>query len=324
MTAFHCAVVIPTKNALPGLRRVLSKVLAQKTPWPYEVIVIDSGSRDGTAEYLRKLDRVRLIEIPPDAFGHGKTRNLGVEMADAKFVAFLTHDAEPVEETWLARLVAAAEQDDQIAGVFGRHIAYATASPFTKDDLDRHFAGFLAHPLVVHRDLDPERYERDVGWRQFLHFYSDNNSLLRKTVWDQIPYPDVEFAEDQLWARTVIEAGYAKAYAPDAAVYHSHDFSPLEQLRRAFDESRNFKKYFGYDLSPGILQALASIVKQSSQALSQTPNPDRYGRTTLQTRSLRVAQGAALIFGHFLGTNHDKIPKNFSDKISLDRKLYKS
>lgn len=323
MATYRCAIVIPTKNSMPVLRRVMDAVLNQNTPWPYEVIVIDSGSRDGTIEYLRSLENIRLIEIAPESFGHGKTRNLGIEIADAEFVAFLTHDAEPADSEWLAKLVAAAEQDERIAGVFGHHIAYDTASPFIKDDLDRHFKGFLDHPLVVHRDLDPGRYEKDIGWRQFLHFYSDNNSLLRKSVWKKIPYPDVEFAEDQLWARAIIEAGYAKAYAPDAGVYHSHDYSPSEQLRRAFDESRNFKKYFGYELSPRLVPALGAMARFSLQALRQDLDA-RHGKVSLRDRLLRARQRAGLVAGHFLGANHEKLPRQVTARLSLDNRVFKA
>ncbi len=321
MAKHRCAVVIPTKNAMRLLPKVMAKVIGQATPWSYEIIAIDSGSRDGTKEYLRGLERVRLIEIAPQDFGHGKTRNLGIDAADADFVALLTHDAEPVDEHWLANLVAAIDQDPRIAGVFGRHIAYETASPFTKSDLDRHFEGFLKHPLVVHRDLDPARFAADEGWRQLLHFYSDNNSLIRKSVWETLPYPDVEFAEDQIWARNIIEAGYWKAYAPAATVYHSHDYDFMEQLRRAFDESRNFARYFGYRLSPDASQALIAIAKSTIQAFRQRLD-ERYGKVTFQDRMERTAQRIALVAGHCLGANHEYLPRSLSARLSLDQRLF--
>jgi rhamnosyltransferase len=321
MAEYRCAVVIPTKNAMRVLPKVMGKVLAQKTPWRYEVIAIDSGSTDGTSDYLRRLSGVRLVEIDPRDFGHGKTRNLGVQLADSEFVAFLTHDAEPFDENWLTNLVSSAEQDPTIAGVFGRHIAYETASPFTKNDLDKHFAGFLANPLVVYRALDPSRYDSDEGWRQMLHFYSDNNSLLRKSVWTQFPYPDVEFAEDQIWAKSIIEAGYRKAYAPDAVVYHSHDFGFFEQLRRAFDESRNFDKYFGYQLSSNPYRALLTACKLVVQAFRQRVD-ERYGKVGLLHRFQRALQRVALVAGHCLGANHRSLPNAVSSRLSLDQKLF--
>jgi rhamnosyltransferase len=299
----------------------MDKVLNQDTPWSYEIIVIDSGSRDGTEEYIRGLDRVRLIQIAPEDFGHGKTRNLGIAAADAEFVALLTHDSEPADEHWLANLVAAAEQDSRIAGVFGRHIANATASPFTKNDLDRHFEGFLNHPLIVHRDLDSVRYELDQGWRQLLHFYSDNNSLMRKEIWQTFPYPDVEFAEDQLWARNIIEAGYSKAFAPNAVVYHSHDYNFGEQLRRAFDESRNFKKYFGYALSPRLPNALSTMAKLGVEAFRQSLD-QKYGPVSFKDRLVRAGQRVALVAGHFLGAHHEKLPRSLTGRLSLDKRLF--
>lgn len=323
MPQHRCAVVVPTKNAMRSLPALMAKVLTQQTSWPYEIIVIDSGSRDGTKEYLRGLKQVRLIEIASEEFGHGKTRNLGVATADAEFVAFLTHDAIPINEHWLANLVATAETDDRIAGVFGRHLAYDSASPFTKSDLDRHFEGFLKHPRIFYRNLDAERYERDQGWRQLLHFYSDNNSLLRKSVWESIPYPDVEFAEDQLWARTIIEAGYWKAYEPNAVVYHSHDYAFFEQLKRAFDESRNFKKYFDYSLSPHLLKALHSMVGLAFEAFHQKLD-DQYGQVTLKHRIQRAAQRVALVAGHSLGANHEKLPESITTRLSRDNGLFRS
>ena len=58
---------------------------------------------------------------------------------------------------------------------------------------------------------DKARYDRDEPYRQRLHFFSDNNALVRRSVWEQIPYPDVDFAEDQIWAQQIIEAGWKRA-----------------------------------------------------------------------------------------------------------------
>jgi len=323
MAKHRCAIVIPAKNAMATLPKVIEKALAQQVPWSYEIIVIDSGSSDGTKEYLRDQSGIRLIEIEPHEFGHGRTRNLGIAAADADLVAFLTHDAEPVDAAWLRNLVAALEQNPDIAGAFGRHVAYETASPFTKRDLELHFQSIQRHPLIVYRELEALRYETDEGWRQLLHFYSDNNSIMRKSVWNDFPYPDVEFAEDQLWAQHIIQAGYKKAYAPDAVVFHSHDYSYSEQLRRAFDESRNFHKYFGYKLSPSPIEALAKIVRFSFEAFRQEVD-ESFGVVTVGDRFRRAGQRAALVAGHCLGANHEKLPRSLSTRLSLDRRLFRT
>ncbi|QND52685.1 glycosyltransferase family 2 protein [Phyllobacterium sp. 628] len=134
------SIIIPVKNGLPQFRRVIEMLSRQKFDAEFEVIVIDSGSRDGSKEIVPQDDpRFRLIEISSADFGHGKTRNLGASLARGEFCAFLTHDAVPADEYWLAELVKPLRENDEVAGVFGRHIAYPDASPFTRWELETHF-----------------------------------------------------------------------------------------------------------------------------------------------------------------------------------------
>lgn len=321
----HCTVVIPTKNAMPFFTSVLEMVLAQKTQWKYDVIVIDSGSKDGTTEFVRDYHSdVRLIEIASEEFGHGRTRNLGIKASNSQFIAFLTHDAMPSNEDWLANLVSAMEADENIAGCFGRHVAHEFASPFTKRDLDLLFKSFLKHPLVLSKDIDQKKYHTDIRWQQLLHFYSDNNSIMRRSVWERIPYPDVEFAEDQLWAKAIIDAGYSKAYAPDAIVSHSHDYNPLEQFRRAFDESSNFKRYFGYRLSPSFVKTVLSSSKAAALAFYESVDENAYGKVTLLHRARRSITRAMLAHGYFWGTHYEKLPALINRHLSQDKRLFRA
>jgi len=243
------SVIIPTLDAGPGLARVLEAVTNQKTPWPYEVLVIDSGSTDGTLELIQKYPCVKLHQIDKKDFNHGGTRNLGAQLTTGEFIAFLTHDALPANENWLYNLVTALAKHPKAAGAFGKHLPYAEASAFTKRDLNTHFDLIAAHPLYVDKKTNKKRYDdKDQGWRQFLHFYSDNNSCMRRSVWKKIPYREVKFGEDQIWADDIIKAGYGKVYAIRAAVYHSHDFAPEENRERNMIEAAFFKHFFGYSL----------------------------------------------------------------------------
>ena len=54
------------------------------------------------------------------------------------------------------------------------------------------------------------------------------------------------YAEDQLLARDMLAAGYAKVYRPDAAVIHSHHYRPLDRFRRSFDEWRGLLRGAGH------------------------------------------------------------------------------
>jgi rhamnosyltransferase len=314
------SVIIPTKNPGPIFRKVLGSVLGQVTNWPFEVIIVDSGSADGTAQFVREHQDVRLIEIDPKEFGHGRTRNLAIASARGGFCALLTHDALPVDENWLANLVSAVEQDEQIAGAFGPHRAYPEHGVFTKWDLEQHFQGFDRLPPVLCRETDLARYESDQGWRQVLHYYSDNNSCLRRSVWQEIPYPDVDFAEDQIWAKKIIEAGWKKAYARNALVFHSHRYFPLERLQRAFDEALAFRQLFGYRLGGGPLRTMASGAVLSFQDWRR----GRAENVPLGEIIRRILDDLALVTGHSLGSYGEWLPQGMKTMLSRDKKLFYS
>ena len=245
------SVVIPALNGGDLLLRVLERVKSQRLLAPFEILVIDSGSRDGTPERVAADERVRLHRIDPSEFGHGRTRNLGVEMTAGDYVAFLTQDALPLGDTWLADLVMAMDHHPEAGGAFGRHVAHEGADPFTARDIANHFRRFHVLPLAHSRDLDSERWASgETAWRQLMHYHSDNNAILRRGVWREVPLPDVDFGEDQLFARDILEAGYSKLYVPSAVVAHSHDHGLGEVRTRARTESFFFRSHFGYDLMP--------------------------------------------------------------------------
>ena len=93
------SVVIPVKDAGERFKAVVDAVQAQR---PDQLLVIDSGSRDGSVEVARAAG-AEVVEIPPEQFGHGRTRNLGAERSSGELIAFLTQDAEPAPG-WLAAL----------------------------------------------------------------------------------------------------------------------------------------------------------------------------------------------------------------------------
>ena len=312
------SVVIPTKNAGPILKDVLDAVFVQQTDWPYEVVIVDSGSSDGTVELIKKYSSIRLIEISPNEFGHGRTRNFAVSKSSGEFVAMITQDALPMHNKWLSSLVDTMESDPCIAGVFGRHIAYPDANPFTKEELVEHFKGFLTKP-VVELD-DPDRYKVDEGYRQFLYFFSDNNALLRKSVWEEINYPEVDFAEDQAWARLIIEAGYKKAYSDDAVVSHSHDYGLLERLQRSFDEAFALRRLFNYQYGQGLKYAIRGFLALTFRDFRFALNNGVF-KTGVFIVALMPVDNFMRVIGQYLGAKGNRLPEFLRMKLSRDRKL---
>ncbi|MFM0078440.1 glycosyltransferase family 2 protein [Paraburkholderia sediminicola] len=318
MTKLRASVVIPVKNGGPAFKRVIKAVLEQSTPWPFEVLVIDSGSSDGSDVYCETLPGVRLHKIEPREFGHGKTRNLGAAMTSGEFIVMITHDALPADTLWLQNLVEACDQAPDIAGAFGRHLPYPDALPIVARDLNRHFDHFRAHDPVARLD-DAARYENDEAYRQFLHFFSDNNACIRRAVWESFPYPDVDFAEDQIWAKEIIEARYAKAYVDNARVFHSHNYKTVELLRRSFDESSALKRLFGYRLCPRLVDVGRRTWVHGKDDLSYLRGIGIEEHTLRLTASVFL-RNFARFSGHYLG-GLNRLPYFLRKRISLDHAL---
>ena len=313
------SVIIPVKNGLPHFRRVIDMLARQVLDRPFEVIVIDSGSSDGSKDVLPPDDeRFRLVEIPSSAFGHGKTRNFGVEISRGEYCAFLTHDAAPANEHWLAELIRPLREDPEVAGVFGRHIAYETATPFTRWELETHFSGLNNWPKV--KITDAREYVRNQGIRQVYHFYSDNSSCMRRSVWETLPYPEVSFAEDQLWAKRAVEAGHAKAFAYDSVVYHSHDYTPWERLQRSYDEARALNELFGYQLCRSRREALRQTWRTTGRDMQLAWRHGWWRQSPLATL-MRPMDNLARQIGFYLGTKRPHFVEKHERALSRDRRL---
>ncbi|HET8592797.1 MAG TPA: glycosyltransferase, partial [Solirubrobacterales bacterium] len=73
------SVVIPVRNGGEPMRRCLEAIRAQEVADEVEIVVVDSGSTDGTQELARSFG-ARVHEIEPHEFNHGATRNLGARL----------------------------------------------------------------------------------------------------------------------------------------------------------------------------------------------------------------------------------------------------
>lgn len=230
------SVVIPVKDGARYLAEVLGALAAQ--PVAHDVLVIDSGSQDGSVAIARSAG-ARVHEIAPPEFGHGRTRNLGARLTGGEIIAFLTQDAAPLPG-WLAALLEGFALDERVGAVYGPHRPRPDTPPMIARDLEQFFARMspAGGPVVQRAGDDP--------------YLANVNAAYRRSCWEAIGFRDIAYAEDQAFGRDMLAAGWLKVFQPEAAVLHAHDYGPLGFMRRHFDEARGLREATGHveEISP--------------------------------------------------------------------------
>ena len=212
------SVVIPTHDRLDVLPEVLDALEAQQADVPFEIVVVDDGSTDGTAAFLaerRTTAKIPLAVLTQENRGPAAARNAGVAAAAAPLVAFLGDDTVP-SPGWLAahleahRERSADHRPTAVLGYTGWH-RRTRLNPFLKY-INEHGLQF-GYALIEDREEVP-----------FNFFYTSNLSLPRRLLLAEpfhleFPYPAWED----------IEAGYRLAqrglrlvYEPRATAAHDH------------------------------------------------------------------------------------------------------
>lgn len=220
------ALFIPTLNAGPRWVQVVEAIQTQLSR-PDAVLVVDSGSVDGTAE-LASSAGFEVVHINPSEFDHGATRMLALQrFADCDVIVYLTQDAVPSDRHAFSHLLAALASEDAIAAVAGRQLPDANASVFAT-----HARGYN------YPDQSAIRSSADIA--EFgikAAFLSNSFAAYDRAVLESVGGfpPRIIFGEDMYVAANMLKAGYKIAYAADACVYHSHNYTPMQELKRYFD-----------------------------------------------------------------------------------------
>ncbi len=112
-------VIIPTYNGMPWLRATIDSVLSQ-THRNLKLYVVDDGSKDDTAKYVKSLKDKRVTYIKKANGGQSTARNLGIKKSDSPFIALLDSDDIWYPEKLEKQMAIMAKKPD-VGMVYGHH-----------------------------------------------------------------------------------------------------------------------------------------------------------------------------------------------------------
>jgi rhamnosyltransferase len=242
------SLVVPTWNAGARFHELLAALAGQDVEGGFEMVVVDSGSTDGTAEAAARAGAY-VERIPQREFNHGRTRNLAIARTRGALVALLTQDAVPMDASYL-RTLAAAFDDERVDGAWARQVPRSDCDPLLAERLRQWNATRPERDVQVLASRDPEAsraaFEALAPMARYRASAFDNvASCVRRSAWERIPFPERSFGEDVAWAREDLLAGGALAYEPAARVEHSHRIDMGREFRRIYCDHRNLLELFG-------------------------------------------------------------------------------
>lgn len=258
-------VIIPVYKPGAEFAKVIEKLEHQTVP-VHRIILFNTEQKYWNAfEYetprRKRYENVRIYHISKREFDHGKTRREAVKKSAAEIFVMMTQDAMPEDEFLLEKLIAPLSEKD-VAVSYARQLPREEAGPVER--FTREFNYPAESYIKSGRDIEK------MGIKTF--FCSNVCAAYRRDIYEKLGgfVRRAIFNEDMLYAAACIKAGCRVAYAADARVIHSHQYTNKEQFRRNFDLGVSQAQH------PEVFEGVPSesegirLVKRTAEHLRQT------------------------------------------------------
>lgn len=217
--------IVPTLNAGALWQEWLDAIDRQSVQ-PHRKLLVDSGSSDRTVEMAEK-HGFEIRKIDKADFNHGGTRDMAAQyLDDCDILIYLTQDALLANENSLRELISSFN-DPRVDVAYGRQLPHTFTGPI----------GIHAR-FYNYGNQSSLRSLSDIPRMGFKTIFCSNSfsAYRRKTYMAVGGFKDnLIFGEDAHFCGRAILSGKSVFYNAEALVYHSHDYTVMEDVRRYFD-----------------------------------------------------------------------------------------
>ena len=303
-------VIIPTYKPDKKLIQLLEWLSKQTVP-VQKIILVNTEEKYlnrlvyGT-DFNEKYKNVSVYHHSKREFDHGNTRNKGVKLSESDVFVMMTQDAVPKDDTLIENLLKALEPE-QVAVAYARQLPEENCREIEK------FTRSFNYP-----DNSMVKSKEDLAKLGIKTYFCSNVCAAYKRA-DFLELggfiKHTIFNEDMLFAYKVIQADKKIAYAADALVVHSHNYSAKAQLKRNFDlgvSQADHPEVFAN--VPSESEGIKLVKKTISHLVKQ--------RKILQIPLLFIHSAYKLI-GYRLGKMYRKLPKKLVLKLTLNKEYWR-
>ena len=303
-------IIIPVYRPDRSLLELLSK-LGEQTILPEKIIIMLTKDR-GDQRFFQenslkeKYANLQIHEVEKSEFDHGKTRHQGVQVSTSDFFLCMTQDAIPANQYMIEKLLESFK-DPQIAVAYGRQLPRK----------DCHVLEEYTRKFNYSRESKKKSMEnlKEMGIKTF--FCSNVCAMYRREIYDSLGgfIKKTIFNEDMIYAGNVIKENYAIQYQAEAKVFHSHNYTGVEQFRRNFDLGVSQEEH------PEIF-SMAKSEKEGKKLVSTMISSMIKDRKIYLLPKFFYHSGCKYL-GYKLGKSYKRFPLFFVKKMSMNPGYWK-
>ena len=298
-------VIIPTYRPGKEFRLLLERLKQQSVP-VRRVVIINTEKKFWDSRWEQEFPFTEVHHIKKEEFDHGGTRRKAAELTDAEVMVFMTQDALPADRDLIRNLTAPLKEPETAA-------AYARQLPNASCSFVERYTRSFNYPdksSVKSREDLPVYGIKTVFWSNVCAAY-------RKDVYESLGgfTGHTIFNEDMIYASAVIQHGYRIAYAADAKVIHSHNYTCMQQFRRNFDLGVSQAEY------PEVFQTASS----ESEGIRLVKKTFRYLCVNGRRRLIPgfVLQSGFKYAGYLAGKNYRRMPARMVRWCSMNKDYWR-
>lgn len=299
-------VIIPTYR--PDERVVLLvRRLLKQSRRPDHIYLVNTVSESFPKELTEFTDEVIVTHIRPEQFDHGGTRHEAAMRSKAEFLLYMTQDAVPVGKDLIETLYRCFE-DEKVGAAYARQLPAPDCHL-----IERYTRSFNYPPESCVKSAEdlPK-----MGIKTY--FCSDVCAMYRRPIYESLGGFEEKmiFNEDMVMAAKIIQSGYKVAYAAEAKVIHSHNYSCMQQFKRNFDLAVSQTDF------PQIFEEVKSenegirLVKETARYLIRIKKP--WLIFSLVTKS------GFKFLGYRLGKQYKKLPGQVIRRCTMNRRYWEN
>ena len=300
-------VIIPAYRPGKEFEKLLDSLSTQNYPVE-KILVMNTEEKFWNTAWEKKFPKVNVVHLKQADFDLGGTRCRGARLSDSDIMVFMTQDAVPADQDLIQNLIRPLQENPKVGAAFARQLTREDCAYLEK------YTRTFNYP-----DKSSVKWEKDTAaYGIKTYFCSNVCAAYKKKIYQEMGgfIEHAIFNEDMIYAGTMAKKGYGIAYAADACVIHSHNYSCRQQFHRNFDLGVSQVEH------PEIFAGVPSegegirLVKKSLAYLVKT------GHIWLIPGL--IAQSGFKYAGYFLGKRYEKLPMWLILKCTSSRKYWKN